>query len=101
MEFLFPRDGAPRNTPDIEPSKLVSRGHFRNQIMCMTTQGTIAVPSAWPTPGTFNPKCFFSGVKYHCFVLSQIFRLCQTKINCMSSLGLAGLSKQICDFSRD
>lgn len=30
-----------------------------NQIMCMTTQGTAALPSAWPIPGMFNPKCFF------------------------------------------
>lgn len=58
--LTVPRDGAPRSTPDIEPGKLVSRGHCRNQIMCMTTQGSTAVPSAWPTPGTFNPKCIFA-----------------------------------------
>lgn len=29
-----------------------------NQITCVATQGTAAMPSAWPTPGTFNPKRF-------------------------------------------
>ena len=37
-----------------------------NQIMCMTTQGTAAMPSAWPTPGMFNPQCFFRSESVCC-----------------------------------
>lgn len=56
--LVVPRGQAPPRTPDIEQSKLVSRGHFRKSDYVHDNTDTAAMPSVWPTPGMFNPTCF-------------------------------------------